>query len=228
VIQLIDQALEQYLRAVVPLPESAVDISFAAPDKTWGKAVTRPSVNLFLWDVKRSAPLAQTGVIEQAADGRVVRRPPLPTIDLNYFVTAWAAEERDEHQLLGSVLTTILATSELPQDYVPEQFRGLTPVSVDIATSAQRKPGDFVSILDGQLKPGLEVKVTLELDIIPWREAGPPTEVIEVGVGRAAPSVAAPDAAATGINGTPRPVRRRRSGSVVVEGRREAPVEEQQ
>src|SRR5581483_2038488 len=84
-----------------------------------------------------------------------------------------AAEERDEHQLLGSVLTTILATSELPQNYVPEQFRGLTPVSVDIATSAQRKPGDFVSILDGQLKPGLEVKVTLELDIIPWREAGP-------------------------------------------------------
>jgi hypothetical protein len=218
VIQLIDQALERYFRAAVPLPEQSVDISFVTPDKAWGKSITQPSVNLFLWDVKRSALLSQTGRVEQTVEAQRYRRAPLPVIDLDYFVTAWATENRDEHQLLGSVLTTILATREVPAEYMPDQLAGLAPITIELATSAARKPGDFVSVLDGQLKPGLEVCVSIEVDALRWLKTGPPTEVIEVGVG------------AAGANDTPHPpsvddrqptVRRRRQGSIVMEGRRE-------
>jgi len=218
VIQLIDQALEHYLRAEVPLPEKSVDVSFVTPDKTWGKSITQPSVNLFLWDVKRSAPKSQTGQLQQTIDAQRVRRAPLPVIDLNYFVTAWATEHRDEHQLLGAVLTTILASREVPAEYMPEQLVGLAAATIELATSESRKPGDFVSVLDGQLKPGLEVRVSLEVDALRWQEAGPPTEVIEIGVAHAT-SERVPREPAT--EERLRVVRRRRQGSVVMEGRRE-------
>jgi len=218
VIQLIDRALEQFLRATVPLPEKSVDVSFVTPDKTWGKSITQPSVNLFLWDVKRSAPRSQTGRLERTVEEQRFRRAPLPIIDLNYFVTAWASEERDEHQLLGAVLTAILATGELPLAFVPEQLAGTRPISVELATSEERKPGDFVSILDGQLKPGLEVRVSLEVDAIQWKQAGPSTEVVEIGV---VPTERNDRPSPPSIEDRPRPVRRRRQGSVVMEGRRE-------
>ena len=217
-IQLIDQALERFLRATVPLPEKSVDVSFVTPDKTWGKSITQPSVNLFLWDVKRSAPRSQSGRMQQTIEEQRYRRAPLPVIDFNYFVTAWATEDRDEHQLLGAVLTAILATGVLPAEFVPEQVGGVGSISVELATSEQRKPGDFVSVLDGQLKPGLEVRVSLEVDALEWQAAGKRTDVVEVGLARAEPDAPRRTPKA---EDQPRPVRRRRQGSVVMEGRRE-------
>jgi hypothetical protein len=217
-IHLVDQALEKYLRASVPLPEAAIDVSFAAPDRAWGSGITKPSVNVYLWDIKRSAPRAQAGVIEMTEDGQVFRRPPNPVAHLTYFVTAWAKELRDEHQLLGSVLRAILRNAELPQEHVPDELKDLAPILLELATSADRKPGDFSSTLDGQLKPGLEVRVTVEVDAFRFVEAGPPTEGIEYGLNRLPERRVPP---ATTLGDVPRPTRTRRGGSVVVEGRRE-------
>ncbi|MEY2420307.1 MAG: hypothetical protein QOI95_374 [Acidimicrobiaceae bacterium] len=217
-IHLVDQALEKYLRAAVPMPEAAIDVSFAAPDRTWGSGITRPSVNIYLWDIKRSAPRAQAGQIEMTEDGQVFRRPPFPVVHLTYFVTAWAKELRDEHQLLGSVLRAVLSRAEVPEEHIPDDFKKLSPILLEIASSEQRKPGDFSSTLDGQLKPGLEVRVTIEVDAFGWEKAGPPTEGIEYGLNRL-PERRTPPAKTLGD--MPRPTRTRRSGSVVVEGRRE-------
>ncbi|MBK5224457.1 MAG: DUF4255 domain-containing protein [Acidimicrobiia bacterium] len=59
--QLIDQALEQYLRSTVPLAPSEVDVSFAAPAKEWSARLSRPTVNLFLWDVRRAGTRKPVG-----------------------------------------------------------------------------------------------------------------------------------------------------------------------
>jgi len=218
VIHLVDQALEKFLRAAVPLPEAAIDLSFAAPDKAWGSGITRPSVNVYLWDIKRSAPRSQAGQIEMTDDGQVFRRPPNPVVNLTYFVTAWASELRDEHQLLGSVLRAILGHGELPPEHIPDEFEQKSPILLDIATSADRKPGDFSSTLDGQLKPGLEMRVTIEVDAYRWVEAGPPTEGIEYGMNRLPERREPPR---TTLGDQPRAARVRRGGSVVVEVRGE-------
>src|SRR5262249_50749096 len=102
--------------------------------------------------------------------------------------------------------------------FVPEQLASAGPMSVELATSEQRKPGDFVSILDGQLKPGLEVRVSLQVDALQWQKAGPPTDVIEIGLARVEGN--RPPRAPT-IEDETRPLRRRRKASVVMEGRRE-------
>jgi hypothetical protein len=220
VIQLVDQALERFLRAAVPLPEAAVEVSFAAPDRTWGSGITKPSVNIYLWDIKRSAPRAQAGVVEMTNDGQVFRRPPFPVVHLTYFLTAWAKEQRDEHQLLGSVLRTVLGNAELPVEHIPDEFEKLAPILLEVPSSDNRKPGDFASTLDGQLKPGIEVRVTVEVDAFGWTEAGPPTDAVEYGMNRL-PERRTPSPNAPKIPDGARPPRSRRGGSVVVEGRRE-------
>ncbi|MDQ1395090.1 MAG: hypothetical protein QOG64_349 [Acidimicrobiaceae bacterium] len=217
-IQLVDQAMEQFLRSAVPLPDAAIDISFDAPDRTWGAAVNRPTVNLFLWDVKRNARFARAGVAERNNDGRVERRPGAAVVDLRYFITAWAAQGRDEHQLLGSVLQCLIRNPILPAVHLPDAMDGTGTISLTLAASDERKPGDFWSALDGRLKPGLELQLTVPIDAFPWTPAGPPTDAIAIGV-RPKPEPPIPEPTVPGRPPGGRLPRKRQGGTVVMEGR---------
>ena len=64
-LHLLDETLEAFLRAEVPLPARQIDVSFSAPDSEWGAAVTKPTVNLFLWDVKRNTAFRTAGINER-------------------------------------------------------------------------------------------------------------------------------------------------------------------
>jgi len=180
VIQFIDEAIERLLRREVPLPEATVDISFAAPDRAWGAGVTRPTVNVFLWDIRRNTVRTTGGLAQQSTNGQVARRPSSPVVDLRYLVTAWAAEHRDEHQLLGSVLVCVLANSSVPPDDLPPQLPTTSSLSLSLASEDPRVPGEFWSSLDGRLKPGLQVVVSLPLEIFEWAPAGPPVGTVGV------------------------------------------------
>ena len=218
-IQFIDEAVEAHLRREVPLPESSVDISFAAPDRAWGAAVTRPTVNIFLWDIRRNTTRTTAGMAQQGADGQVERRPTNPVIDLRYVVTAWAAEHRDEHQLLGSVLTCILAHSSVAPDILPPQLPTTSSLSLGLASEEARVTGEFWSSLDGRLKPGLQVVVSIPLDIFGWVAAGPPTA--SVGVAAQRMRQPPPDLGKARPTSVYEPAlrRRRSSGALTMEGR---------
>ncbi|HTT92323.1 MAG TPA: DUF4255 domain-containing protein [Acidimicrobiales bacterium] len=183
-IQFIDEAIEAHLRRAVPLPDASVDISFAAPDRAWSAAVTRPTVNIFLWDIRRNTTRTTAGLAQQGADGQVERRPTNPVIDLRYVVTTWAAEHRDEHQLLGSVLTCILAHSSVPASALPPQLPTSSSLALGLASEEARVTGEFWSSLDGRLKPGLQLVVTVPLDIFSWIAAGPPAQSVGVAAQR--------------------------------------------
>jgi hypothetical protein len=214
VIQLVDRALEEFFRHAVPLPENAVDVSFHAPDRTWGAAVNRPTINVFLWEVARNPGFAHAGLLQRDGPaGRVERRPTPPVVDLRYLVTAWTADPSDEHQLLGSILQCVLAHSALPPEHLPDQLAGGV-VKVGLAAHEKGRPGEFWSALDGRLKPGIELEVTLPLEVFAWEPAGPPAESVTVVFGHAPAPATPPPQEQT------RPLRRRRvSGALVMEGR---------
>ncbi|HTW07193.1 MAG TPA: DUF4255 domain-containing protein [Acidimicrobiales bacterium] len=220
-IHYIDEAIEALLRREVPLPETSVDISFAAPDRAWGAGVTRPTINVFLWDVRRNAARVTAGLAEQSATtGQVSRRPSSPVVDLRYLVTAWAAEHRDEHQLLGSVLRCVLANPGIPPDTFPPQLTTSGSLSLSLASEEARVPGEFWSSLDGRLKPGLQIVVALPLDVFSWVTAGPPATSVAAALQRLEPD-RVPD-----VNGSGQPSdvdvalrRRRSSGVLTMEGR---------
>ncbi|MGH9136341.1 MAG: DUF4255 domain-containing protein [Acidimicrobiales bacterium] len=181
-IHLVDQMLEQFLRADVPLSRG-VDVSFATPDKRWGATVTNPTVNLFLWDIRPDLERAAIGRVQRvAADGSQVLTRPDPTVKFRYLVTAWAGEHRDEHQLLGAVLRTLLKTDVIGPDHVPDVFVDTGEIGIELAPGGDPGNKDFWSSLDGQLKPGLDVILTMEIPI--WLEIpeGPGITGIELTV----------------------------------------------
>jgi hypothetical protein len=110
----------------------------------------------------------------------------------------------------------VLGNAEIPREHVPDDFSNLAPILMEIPSSEQRKPGDFASTLDGQLKTGFELRVTIEVDAHSWTEAGPPTSAIEYGMNRLPDEAPAPTTLPP-----PTSPRTRRGGSVVVEGQRE-------
>ena len=176
-LELIDTCLEALLRAHVPLSATDVDVSFEAPDKDWAAKLNRPTVNLFMWDVKRSADRSRTGMETFERDGVTMHRMALPRVELRYLVTAWTTEHRDERALLSGLLRTVLAVPEIPPTFVPEELAELTPLRMLLARSGEKNIDVFKS-LDGKLKPALDITVVTDIDLgLETALAAPPSEV---------------------------------------------------
>jgi Pvc16 N-terminal domain len=210
----VDRAVEQFLRREGALAETTIDISFDAPDRSWGAARTRPTINCFLWEIVRNPGHLTTGIQRRvSSDGAIERRQAPPVVDLHYLVTAWATEYRDEHQLLGTVLSGILANRMLPADLLPGPLADAR-CGLSLAPYDKHVPGEFWSALDGRLRPGLQMEISLPLEVFAWQPTATPAEAIGVSTAAIAPPPR-PEAVPS-----PGPLRRRRSGgALVMEGR---------
>ena len=87
-LDLIDESLEAFFRATVPLDATDVDVSFEPPEREWSAKLNRPTVNAFLWDIRRSTQRGRTGMETVQRNGETVRRLALPVVGLRYVVTA--------------------------------------------------------------------------------------------------------------------------------------------
>lgn len=177
-LNLIDAGLEAFLRSTVPLGAEDVDVSFEPPDRDWSAKLNRPTVNLFLWDVRKSAGRARGGMEELEQDGKLVRRLALPRVELRYLVTAWTSDHGDERALLSGVMRAILAYNELPKVYLPEALHDLPSVAMFMPRTGEDQV-DVFKALEGQLKPGINLVVVSAVDTGVFTEAGPPAESFE-------------------------------------------------
>lgn len=175
-LHLLDEALEALVRAALPLGRHDVDVAFEAPTGDWAAALTRPSVNLYLWAVAPSASGAEAGMELREHEGRLVRRPPLPRVDCSYLVTAWATEPADEHQLLSALLAIALTSTELPARFLPAAMAAVRPPPrLSVARGGDdRRIIDVWSALGGRLRPAVDLVVTASLEAAILTEAGPP------------------------------------------------------
>ncbi|OXM63534.1 DUF4255 domain-containing protein [Amycolatopsis vastitatis] len=184
-LHLLDESLEEFLRAtVVPVAKREVDVAFAAPDKDWAAKVSRPTLNLYLWDVRRNLGDREFGVETVAgADGARYRRVRLPRVDCRYLVTAWTSDIRDEHSLLGDALAVFLRHPELESRYLRGAYQAVRPLpSIEVGAGDGRDNSDFWSALGGQLKPGLDITVTATVDSALLVPVGEPVERYQVAV----------------------------------------------
>jgi hypothetical protein len=162
-LEFIDESLESFLRATVPLSATDIDVSFDAPDRDWSAKLTRPTINVFLWDIRRSATRASAGVRTHAVDGVMTRRPVPPVLELRYVVTAWTSDLGDERALLAGLLRSLLAYGEIPREYLGDAYADLEQPTIAIARSGEDHM-DVFKALEGQVKPGLNVVLTTEFD----------------------------------------------------------------
>lgn len=195
-LNLLDEGLETFLRTEVPLPRTGIDVSFAAPDRDWGAGVTRPTVNLFLWDVRRNLSEREAGLPLTSERGRRVRRPPLPRVDCRYLVSAWTSETPDEHALLGAVLASLLSHDEIAAEHLPDSYAAVRPLpSLSLGAVDGDDQSDFWSAVGGQLKPGLDLRITATVDAMALAAAGPPVLHYEIAVQGSAGQANAPRSA---------------------------------
>ena len=180
-LDLIDQSIECFLRATVPLSATDIDVSFKPPDREWGAKLTRPTVNVFLWDIRKSSARARSGMEELERNGRTVRRVALPVIELRYIVTAWTSDHGDERALLGGLMRSILSHSELPREFLPHGLADVRPPTILMARAGEEHV-DVFKALEGQLKPGINMIVATEVDIGRDQPVGPEVGRLSISV----------------------------------------------
>ncbi len=179
-LHLLDESLESMLRRQMRISKADVDVAFDAPDNEWAGRVTKPTINLFLWDIRRSTDESVAGRERVMRNGREMWQDRPPRLAFSYLVTAWTTETRDEHRLLGQALQALLATPEIAAEHLVGELAELSPLpSLRVARPQAKDFAEFWSAIDGQLKPGLDVTVVATVDPQVGIPAGPPTERFE-------------------------------------------------
>lgn len=182
-LHLLDDALEGLLRAGLPFGRDDVEVTFAAPTSEWSAALTRPTVNLFLWSVGPSPDEMAAGMELVEHDGRLVRRPALPRLACSYLVTVWATDPRDEHQLLAALLAIVISTPEMPRQHLAGLLSGVgPPPRLTITKSDDRRSVELWSAIGSRLRPSLDLVVTATLEAAAVAVAGPPVTTHELVV----------------------------------------------
>ena len=120
-------ALETLINKYSQVSPEEVDVRFEAPTKDWLASLTRPTINLFLFDVQENTEKRETNVQTVRSNGKAERRLPPRRFDLRYMVSALATEIADEHDLLWRMLATLMKYQQLPHEVLPESLRSLEP-----------------------------------------------------------------------------------------------------
>jgi hypothetical protein len=186
----LDGSLRNFLRADVPLRADDVDIEFGTPDKDWSARLSRSTLNLFLFDIRRSTNRAIAGrTVRQDERGyRELYRPPM--VRVRYLLTVWTAESADEHRVLGDVLRLLAVSGEVPTAHLVGDLPELgNPIELSLGTEDGARTGDMWGPLGVAPRANLELIVTLPARRPIEREVGPPpTELRAAVVDRGVPS----------------------------------------
>ncbi len=165
----LDESLKQLLVKKGKLDSAEVDISFDMPDREWSASLSKPAVNLYLYDIRENNQLRGTEwQVEKLPNGMATKRKNPSRIDLSYLVTVWTNDIADEHRLLWQALTTFFRYPILPDDVLTGGLRDqLYPIRTLAAQpdGLFSNPSDFWAALDNEIKPSLNLVITLALDL---------------------------------------------------------------
>jgi hypothetical protein len=152
-----------------------VDIAFDAPAREWSGQLSKPTVNVFLYDLRESESLRTSEWSRIQRDGRTVESRPPMVIECSYAITAWTQAVEDEHRLLSQVLGILFAFPELPQDRLNGRLANGSqafPIKARVGQGKGEK-SDFWSAVGGQYKVSLDYVVRLSVDSGARLERGP-------------------------------------------------------
>jgi hypothetical protein len=180
VIHDVDETLKELLVQKVPIDLSVVDITFDTPSKDWSAAVTKPTINLFLYEVRENLEL-RSSERTFVRNGNTATESRAPVrVDLAYLITVWTTDVSDEHQLIGRVLATLLQFPMLP----PEVLKGTmqqqpVPLQAWVAQPERApRPWEFWGHMDHRMKASLNFLLTTSVELYPPAEIPLPTQLV--------------------------------------------------
>lgn len=186
----LDETLKELLQKHGKLNGNEIDIAFDQPTGDWAATLSRPTINLYLYDIRENLELrARSPQIQRNYENRTARQVfPPKRIDLSYLITVWARNPEDEHQLLWRVLGTLSRFTKIEPDVhgkgvIRDQPIAL-PLKVALPSDAVRNMPDLWGVMENQLKPSINCQITAVLDLEEGFEA-PMVLTTRIAVGQA-------------------------------------------
>jgi Pvc16 N-terminal domain len=163
----VDEAIRSLVRAEV-INGADVEVVFDAPTREWASRRNRPTIDMYLYDIREDTRRRSAGMIERRNErGMVEERQGLPRFfKLAYLITAWTQRPEDEHRLLSAVLACFLQYDVMPASVLPPLLVDVGfPLGIQIAfpPSEDRQVSDVWSSLGGDLKPSVDLVITLAI-----------------------------------------------------------------
>lgn len=173
----LDETIRQLLIDEMAIAAGEIDIAFDQPRREWSARLSRPTINLFLYDIRENVQLRKFGWEEtenQPSDDVVTRKLTPLRIDCHYMLTTWATEPEDEHRLLTRAMLALFRYPQIPAQRLVGRLQEQT---FDIRTqlAAHDKltnPAEIWSAMDNELRPTVSYLVTLTMD--PWTDVTDP------------------------------------------------------
>lgn len=171
----VDEVLRKLLIQEIKIEGNEVDVMFDQPKREWSSRLSKPTINLFLFDLRENLRLRaaeQYSTLNLPDGTSEIRRNPV-RMDLRYLMTAWVNEPEDEHLLLASALTGLLRHPFFPKELLTERLKNQpAPITMTVASfPPEEGPVDKFTeiwgVLDNELRPGVIVTVTFSID--PYR-----------------------------------------------------------
>ena len=175
-IRNVDESLERFVRERLALTDDLGDVTFEAPTSNWSAQLSRITVNLFLYDVGLSNQPSRSAIRRITENGAAQQRAPQPMVRLGYLVSAWAGSPRDEHQLLGDLVSLFGAQSAVPADYLVGTLS--SAIQIRIVADDVNRPRDVFGGSGGQLKAAFALEATVAADSYEWTPEAPPVDRI--------------------------------------------------
>jgi len=179
-IQDLDDTIKELLVQKVPIDLSAVDVTFDMPTKEWAAGVSKPTVDVFLYDLRENHELRGNEHALTRSGSTGTDAPPPVRIDVTYLISVWTTDISDEHRLLGNLLTSLLRHPVLPAEVLKGVMANqVFPLRAWIA-QPDKTPNvwDFWGGIDGKMKAGISYVVTLALSPIEPEAVGLVTEKV--------------------------------------------------
>ena len=165
----LDEALRELLIREMPINDNEVEISFDQPTRDWASRLSRPTINIFMLDIRENNKLRTQhpyfGVDSNGGSATISQGAV--RVDIHYMVTAWANDPSDEHRILGRLLMVLYRYRALPDDL----NMGQLPVDdyeiiMRVAQHDQRdrRKDEIWSMLDNELRPVIDLACTIAIE----------------------------------------------------------------
>lgn len=164
----LNKTLEKILVQRGNLTPNQIDISFEQPNGQWSARLSRPTLNVWCFDLRENLKLRNPD-LGTARNGQTgVRSLPPRRIDLAYLVTAWAGKIEDEQQLLWRALAALKPVAAISPKDCEGMMRYQTrdvPLLVADTSNTNINLVDLWGVLDNQMRLGFTLIATVELDL---------------------------------------------------------------
>ena len=165
----LSQTLRSLLTQGVPAELATAQIVFDRPSEQFNP--TQATIDLFLYDIRENVELRNNEPTVERLNGQAtIRRPPL-RINCSYLVTAWpggvSGDELalQEHRLLSQVLQVLVRYPTIPEPFLQGSLleQSLPLPIVTAQAEGLKSPSEFWTAMGKQLRPTLNVVVTLAI-----------------------------------------------------------------